>query len=139
MMKPATILFLLLLLCSISGYGQDISQTPITWTINHGLDLRSNSNFSYQCTFHTSSSDSLVWSQNAGSFVSTFTVSSRNGTWTDVNSTGSMTYNVVLEGSTGTILFERTASGLFVTMDFPKNDPQGSWIKFQVSSISPEN
>ena len=139
MMKASYIVCLAFLICCFNGFSQDISTSTITWTVNHGFDLKSNSDFNYQGSFTTNGSNSITWSQGSGNFISTFTISSLQGTWTDVSTNGTVTYQVEQDGSSGTLKFERTSEGIFVTLDFPSGDSQGSWLKFQVSSLSQAN
>lgn len=139
MNKVSYIICLAFLICCFNGFSQDISASTITWTVNHGLDLKTNSDFNYQGSFTTRGTGSITWSQGGGNYISTFTMSSIQGTWTDVSANGTITYQVQQDGSSGTLKFERTAGGIFITLDFPSGDSQGSWLKFQVSSLTQTN
>jgi len=113
--------------------------SPLVWSISQGYDLKAEASFSYTSTLTTHGTADIQWTQGNGEFVSSFDVTSTEGTWPDAASNGSLIFYITSEGSSGTLKFERTAEGVFVTLDFPANDPQGTRMKFQVSNINPGN
>ena len=112
------ILLLLIMLSSfISARGQQVSSDSLKWNASGFTDAVSNTIVeNAPCQFISYGNNRVDWVQGGGSFVSTLTTSSVNGTWSDVSNNGSIVYNFSMDTLTGQITFSRSASALTVTL-----------------------
>lgn len=131
------LLFSFVLLNCYPGLAQDPKAVTIHWTLGQGKDLLTNQSFEYSGSFVTHGDQPIQWNQKSVS--STFSVSSITGTWTDISSPGQLVFAVTQDGASGVINFRRDSSGLYITMEFPMNDPQGSKIQWKISEVTQEN
>lgn len=128
--------FLFLIVVTYSASAQNPGTDPLRWTLGQGTDLRNNQSFTYSGTLVTGG-QSIQWIQASAS--STFSVASVSGNWSDLGQNGQLVFTVEEEGASGLLTFERTANGLAVIMEFPKDDPQGSKVKWVVTNVVNNN
>lgn len=125
----------LVLICfAITASGQNPKTDNLRWNLGEGIDLGTNQSFAYSGSLFTSGNQSIRWEQKSVS--SKFFVLSVSGSWIDVSKNGKVVFSIQDESSTGTLTFERKSSGIFVTMEFPKADPRGTRVKWNVSEIT---
>ncbi|MBX7125126.1 MAG: hypothetical protein K1X47_05500 [Cyclobacteriaceae bacterium] len=135
-MNQRNIFFALGLLFAISASGQDINTNKIVWKVDSLFDLKSTDRFAYSCEFETSGQQLIIWKQSGG-FNSDFKINSVTGNWTNLQWNGSITYSVTYEDENGTLLFERSASGIRIRLVL--GDPSQPSLKheYYVSAINP--
>lgn len=121
-------------LISIQGYSQDIKSTSITWTVNQLNDLSTGKIATYWCLFKTSSGQSIVWEQAKG-YTINFDVVSTTGSWTNVSTSGKVTYNVTSDGDDGTIIFEKDQTGVYITLDWAQGSGDRLRRKYTVANV----
>lgn len=115
-MKTLILGITLVLLCTCDPLiAQNISTSNLKWKVDSLLDLRSNERFVYNCNFETTGHGSIVWNQNGG-FISSMTVDSATGSWTNVQTNGSITFSIQYEEEPGTIRFERVGSRCIIRL-----------------------
>jgi hypothetical protein len=61
------------------------------------------------------------------------------GSWSDVTKEGSILFHVTEGDSQGTIVFQRTESGVSVTLDFSALGPAAIKRRFSIAEIQPVN
>lgn len=126
-----------LLICMASpllGHSQDISNSNLTWTVNKSHDLTAREDYDYQCTFKTNGQGQIIWSQNHGEFVSTIEINHINGSWANVSTPGSVTYQITVSGVNGHLTFTRDGTGVFILLNL-EGDPDPFNQKYEVISI----
>lgn len=131
--------FIILFVMIGSGYSvqsQNPASDTLQWSLGQGTDLRTNQSFVYTGSLITNA-QSVQWVQK--SLTSTFSVTSVSGSWSDVSQQGQLVFTVEEEGASGLLTIERTSNGLYVTMEFPRNDPQGSKVKWAVTQVTNNN
>ena len=128
-------LCILFMICSSYLYSQDISSTEITWKIDQGNDLEAKKNFPYNSLFKTNSSGTIQWHQGNSTYNKTFQIVSSEGSWTDVSKRGKVRYIVRDDSGDAELIFERTSSGISISLDIL---PSGPEYKFHVVEISVE-
>lgn len=137
MIRATTIFSLLLLLmgastlCSAQS-GNILSQTR-TWNSTAAVDLQTNDTLSVQMKFISYSADKIEYHDPSAS-VQVFDVTGTTGTWTNIAQPGSMTYQVAFLNQNGVISIERTAAGVFLTIDMTSAG-SGMKIKYSINSI----
>jgi hypothetical protein len=127
-------LFGLLLLLPIVAKTQDPSSNSLLWILGQGKDLRSGQSFEYTGSLVTGAGEIITWTQK--SLTTSFQVTGVSGAWEDTAAKGQLTYAVSEQGATGTITIGRDAKGVYVSMEFPKGDPQGTKVRWNVISVS---
>lgn len=131
-----TFFILLLLISSTVAWSQNPLSDPLRWSLGQGTDLRTSQTFSYSGTL-TTSSQAVQWAQTSTS--SSFSVSSVTGNWTDISQNGQLVFGITEDGASGLLTVERNSNGLFVTMEFPKDDPLGSKVRWVVTGVISNN
>jgi hypothetical protein len=106
----------LLLLASMNLAAQNIKVTQITWHLDSLTDLNTTSTSAYSGTFKTDGHQNIQWIQNNGAYITEFVVSSIEGNWENILENGNILFHVSYEELIGTLLFERTTDGSFITL-----------------------
>ena len=130
-------ILILILLSSLTAglQAQDILTTPLKWVVTKITDNQTQELMNFQCTFE-SQSNSIKWIQKNGSYVTSFSINSVQGTWSDVKSIGEVTYSVTLDGQTGTLKFWRDASGAYITINLPQAGMDAIWYTYSISQVA---
>lgn len=135
--KKTITLFFFSLLMVLSVSAQNVRTSQLTWSVNELTDLNKNVSASYSCLFKTDGLLSISWDQSA--YDTSLGVQQADGQWSDVSMPGQITYSISLDGETGTIVFERTASGVYITLDL--SQPNGGRLRhrYSVSQVTASN
>lgn len=112
---PASILLFFLLL-PVWAKGQDALQAGLTWQSSQMT--KDQVQVALPSVF-TTGPDEIVWSQNQGAKVYHLTVTGTSGTWADVTTPGTVTFNVTLGPRSGTVVIRREASSFTLTLTLP--------------------
>ncbi len=126
---------LLFLVVSNFVNGQDITVTPLIWQVSKLEDFNANSSMDYQCTFVTDGTTAIEWNQKAN-YNTNLAVVNITGTWVNVVETGKVTYEIRMEGDPGTLIFEKTPVGTFITLDVSQTNAAHIKYRFTVSQVS---
>ncbi len=127
-----TFLLFSLLLSSLIVSAQDIKTDRITWKVNQGNDTAAKKNFAYNCVFKTDSDGKILWLQKNGTFNIEYSILSVEGSWTDVNKSGKITYNLTEDGGDARLQFEKSGSGTAITLVIL---PEGTKYVFKVFDV----
>src|SRR5687768_5911874 len=101
------LLFTILIVAQSTVSGQDILQANLKWISNSTTNLKNNEQFSYNCFFKTTGSQTISWFQKNGTVETTFSIVSTTGSWSNVLENGSISFSVTRDGSAGSIVFSR--------------------------------
>lgn len=129
--------FLLIVICS---QAQNASTTELAWSVQGMTDLSGGDTTqvaSYSCTFETNGTGNGYWRQKNGTFSTKIVVDELIGTWTDVSSPGKLTFQVRMDGQTGTLVFEKEASGTSILLNLSQTDGGTITYRFNVTQINP--
>jgi hypothetical protein len=118
-MKKYYILFLLLIITG-TVFAQSITSRDITWLSAKSVELRSSVDLNQNCKLITRSNKQVDYILNETSTL-TFVISGIDGTWSDPNTNGSLTYRVKYQGRPGKIIIQRTDSNITATIDFTES------------------
>jgi hypothetical protein len=113
---------------------QDILQANLKWTSSSTTNLKNNEQFSYNCFFKTTGSQTIRWFQKNGTVETTFSIVSTTGSWSNILGNGSISFSVTRDGSAGSIVFSRADNYITVTLDFGE---QGIQQRFVIETIQP--
>jgi hypothetical protein len=113
---PASILLLFFLLLPLMTKGQDALQAGLTW---QSSQLAKDQVTVALPSVFTTGPGEIVWSQNQGAKVYHLTVTGTSGTWTDVTTPGTITFQVTLGPRSGTLVIRRDASSFTLTLTLP--------------------
>lgn len=137
MKKLNSIILILLAVAAPVGVmaqsGNILTQTR-TWNSETGVDLVTTDTVSVQMEFTSFSADRIEYKSPGGS-VQIFDITSTEGSWTDISQTGSIIYHVTIHNQNGIIILERTAAGVFLTVDMSAAAAGGIKMKYTISSI----
>lgn len=95
---------------------QNPLSSKVIWSCSQFTDLVSNESVTSSCQFVSDGDKSVQWIQKGGSLVYDFEIIQFEGSWSDVESLGSINYKVKLGSSAGSINFSRKGSSLIVLM-----------------------
>jgi len=119
-----TILFILLIAAvqmPVMAQSTNPQQATIRWNASGFTDQATNVTVQKPCQFIVYGSSKIEWVQKGGSLVYTFLVTSVSGTWTDVNTNGTLTYQVTLDGTSGSIQVSRSGN-VTISLNLPLAD-----------------
>lgn len=102
-------------LAGFAATAQSITSDAIKWSSEEFLEESKNVYISHESYFLSYGSDSVVWYQ-AGDFRQTVKVTGIEGSWADLNTNGSITYNVLYHDKTGTLKFQRDGDWISIRM-----------------------
>ena len=131
--------FFCLLLFTVKANSQNIATSKLLWQTNQANDLRSQNLIDYQCAFKTDGSQTIKWFQKNGQSVTTFTILRTQGTWTNINSPGSITYGLSRNTDRGKMIIEKNENGTFITLDFSETSTHAIKQRFRISSVQTTN
>ncbi|MCA4900433.1 MAG: hypothetical protein ING88_16780 [Cytophagales bacterium] len=115
---------------------QNILTEPITWNVDQLNDISRNVSVPYHCKFATNGNQTIIWSQKNNTYVTELSVQSTSGSWANVSEPGQITYTVSLNGQMGTLVFERNAQGMHITLDFANANGPRLNHRYSVISIN---
>jgi hypothetical protein len=130
---------LVFLLLTQPLWAQDITTVSLSWQVDEMTDLKTNETFAYQCSFQSNGLMPIQWLQKSGTISSTLMISSSSGTWSNVAVLGEYTFQISKDNLTGTAVFEKTSSGVFITIDLSAGNPSAMRARFRVATITPVN
>lgn len=114
--------------------GQSIVNSTIVWEADQTTDLGTGTSTTISCQFISTGSQSVEWIQKKGTVSTTYAVTSVTGSWADISSNGSVTYQVSRKGRDMKMVFEKDDTGTFVTMIFEQNNAV-SRLRFHIKSV----
>lgn len=133
-MKHAIMFAALLLILAPAAHCQDILQASLRWNAVATTDLRTNQSQSYECAF-VSGPGQIKWLQKGGQSVKTYIVQRSEGSWNSVAVNGTVVFYVTEGPSEGTVTFQRSESGLSITLDFSASGPNAIKRRFSVFQV----
>jgi hypothetical protein len=113
--------------------GQNIQQQTIRWYSSSSEILPAGETLSSSCTIESSPANQTITIDQNGR-ESAFSITGHDGTWTDVQSVGSIQYDVSYDTFNGTITFLKDETGITVLVDF-SNNPAGIKRKIFIDRI----
>jgi hypothetical protein len=135
-MKSLTVIFFAFL--AHSSLAQNIGNARLRWSAAGMEDVSTGATVgSYTCTFETHGTRTAYWRQKNGSYATALTVKGMEGTWADVTAEGKATFHIVADGQTGTLVFEKGASGTFATLRLAQPSGSPKVYKFTITQTTP--
>lgn len=130
-----TLLIFLLALAQLSWAqsGNILTQTR-TWNSESGYDLVVEDSLNASMKFTTVSAIRIEHRDHRDR-LQTFDIVSTEGSWTNIGLPGTMIYHVSINESVGLITIERTATGIFLTVDFSNSESGGLKIRYTINTI----
>lgn len=134
-MKPIYTFFILssFLLCSSLLYSQ--SPDNRAWTVSAFDNTQTNEHVTYACSFETHS-DKIKWIQKGGARITEFQITSQTNSWSNIQETGEVTYQVTLDGNSGSIRFYRESGQLFIETNLQVEGKNTLPFKFMVNTTT---
>lgn len=115
------IVFAFALACVVTTTsGQDIQQRTIRWYSSNSEILPASEALSASCMIESSPANQTITIDQNGR-ESSFRITGHDGAWTDVQSAGSIRYDVSYETLNGTITFVKNEASITVLVDFSNN------------------
>lgn len=128
--------FLVLVSVARPSGAQDIAKTTLEWNTVEATDERSQGKFNHQSVFRTHGTDRVVWLQKNGTHTTTYQIASVEGEWLDVSKSGAVVFHLRHDGKKGLLSVERTAAGIFLTLDFSQSFEFGVKQRFKIQSVT---
>jgi hypothetical protein len=130
---------ILIIIIVMIGYfqskAQNVLTTPLTWSVTELNDLNTNKIASYMCSFKTSGTTEILWVQK-NNYTRKLEVQQTTGTWMDVSAEGQVVYSISEDSDTGTLTFERTSSGIYITLDLSQGTQPRLRQKYSVVQVN---
>lgn len=122
------------LIMGLQASAQDILTAHLSWEVNRLIDQNTQQASSYSCTFETNGRSAVLWKQKGGAVVTSIDITSVTGSWADVKAAGQVIFEIEVEGEPGTLVFERAATGAFISLKL--GDSYSIDHRYVVSSIT---
>jgi len=119
---------------------QSITQQQLLWKVSSVIDVNTGDILSTggdQIISH--SNTSVEWKDSQGNVKYTYAVNTVNGTWSNVNNTGSIIYQVTTGGKAGTITFIKSGNEITVRILVLNEEDANSipdMYEFKIASIT---
>jgi len=113
---------------------QDILVKNIQWQSSQVSRTDKSEQFSHPSIFITKTS-TIEWIQKGGAKVITYQIQSREGTWSNVSGIGELKFNVRQGTLDGNLVFKRTKTGIYVTLNFPIKEKNAMPYQFLIDNI----
>lgn len=127
----------LLLAASLQSTAQNIMNDTLVWESNQVKDKSSGSQFELSSQFKTYGSKKIEWLQKANTVKKVFEVSSIEGSWTEINSNGEVSFLILTENLKGRITFKRSMGNPTVEFSFIRNGAETMPFEFSINSVHP--
>ncbi|HRJ28611.1 MAG TPA: hypothetical protein PLV21_07650 [Cyclobacteriaceae bacterium] len=133
-------IFILTLLAYVPASAQSMHNTVLRWTSDKAENLKNSEEFQFASIFITSPTD-VKWLQKNRQHTTVFSIVSAEGRWSDISKDGKLLLHVSEKGngSTGSILLERTGQIVTISLDFSGLGPNAMKQKFRVTDVQKEN
>jgi hypothetical protein len=119
---------------STQVYAQNIRTSNLQWEADQVTDKQTNKTSAFSCVFKTTP-NSVEWIQKKGELKVQYSIISTEGEWDDLNARGTITYVIERKGKRSKIIFMRSASGLFISLDFSQPSAQTFVQQFRIKSV----
>jgi hypothetical protein len=133
-MKAILTTIVIIAACSMSVQAQDIATSNLKWTANRSIDLHSSTNFNVVSNIITLSNVAIEFER--GGSTMHFDVTGVEGTWTNVQETGSILFHVGFQNAQGKIVIERVDGDVMITIDMTESTPGGIKQRMIVDGIT---
>ena len=125
-------LFMVLMSIFQHSYSQDstITKRDITWFSDQNMELHSSTQINASCTIttHSSSSIDLNWGG-----LTTFSILSIDGNWSDPSVDGTLTYHMQYQGKKGNVVIQRLQGVITLIIDLTLQFPDGMKVNFKIN------
>jgi hypothetical protein len=126
-----SIVLCLICCCSIA---QSVESQNLRWNVTGFHNKTNGDNVSLTSYFETSP-QLIRWIQKNGSVIYDFQVTGKAGSWSDVNSDGEITFNVIFREHSGTIRFARQQGSITIEPNILKSGSNMLPYNFSVSTV----
>lgn len=129
--------YILTILGLISGSHIVCAQSPDNrvWTVTAFDNIERNEHVAYSCSFETHN-DKIKWIQKGGARVTEFQIVSKTTSWSNIEDAGEVTYQISLDGNTGSIRFYRASGQLAIETNLQVGATNSLPFKFIVTSTT---
>ena len=134
-MKKHCILLGFVLLVYGTSLAQDMSQNVLRCRGSRVTNLANGDDFGFAVDVRLVKQQRIEWIQQNGQRIHTYTITSVNGTWTDLSQPGSVTYAIVYQDKPGQVHIERDAAGVYIVCDL-RGGSEGSYYKLFIDNVS---
>jgi hypothetical protein len=104
-------------------YGQNIQTSTIAWTCPSTFHVAPGT-FNSEVTNVTSSPTQIVWVDSSNNALYTLAITETIGSWSNVNSNGSIIYKVTSGSDSGIVQFSKTGSDIWIRIHISTESEQ---------------
>jgi hypothetical protein len=121
---------------SQSVCAQDVRTSTISWSSGKNVNNADNATTGFVCSFVSHADQKVDWNQRNGAYVTSYTVTSVDGSWTNASADGQVVYHVTSGQLAGTITFSRLNGNTTVRMSLSLNGKPNFDFTFLIDSIT---
>jgi hypothetical protein len=131
-------IFILIALALLSTglQAQNITTTTLVWSITGTQVINTGEMIGPGEQLVSYGKNTVEWKDSRGEVKKSFTVSGVNGAWSNVQSQGSIVYDVQCGDKPGTITFQRTAGGIMIRILLLNGEEMPDIYEMTVSTIN---
>jgi hypothetical protein len=127
------ILIFLLALPTVAA-SQSMRNSNFTWVAQQAQNLASDTIQEQHAVFKSYGTKKFEMIQHSATVV--FTVTSQQGTWTDISQEGEIRFSVHTDNHPGAITVGRNSEGPYLIVDMTPSRPDGINFKYFISSLT---
>ena len=116
-------------------YAQNVTTQTIRWHIGKTQEVNAGRVSEDPDQIVSYGTTKIEWQNASGLVKKTFTISETNGSWTNVQTNGSILYEVSEGERLGTVRIFRTTSELTIRITLLKDDGEPDLYEFSITSL----
>lgn len=131
-----TFIIILLMLASKGLLAQDITSATISWAVISTQAVNTGEITETGDRVVSHGANTIEWTDRRGVVKKSFTISEVNGSWTNVQSPGTILYEVQSGEESGTITFQRTMSDILIRILILRGEEVPDIYEMTISTIT---
>lgn len=134
MMK--TFILITLVLASKGLLAQDITNATVSWAVVSTQAVNTGEIAELEDRIVSHGIDTIEWTDRRGVVKKSFAINEVNGSWANVQSPGTILYEVQSGEESGTVTFQRTASGILIRILILRGEEIPDIYEMTISTIT---
>jgi hypothetical protein len=111
------------------------TQDTLVWQVDQITDILSDTIMSYQASFESYGSQRIEWIQQQSN-PTVFEIESVDGSWTDVESNGTLAYSIHYQNKAGEMSVTRSTNGIVISLRFNAEGIVPMNLQFRVTAVN---
>lgn len=129
-------LTLSLLMAARALFSQNVVDHTVQWSVSRMVEANTGALTDVNETIESYGSSRIEWKDRRGNIKQTFVIREVNGAWTNIQSAGTILFEVDCEGRVGTVRFSRQDGEILVQVVLLKADGNPDIYELYITSFT---